>query len=150
MSDRTGIDTVLRQAADRGEVPGVVALAGTSQGATYEGAFGRRDLSKPDPMTPDTVFWIASMTKAIVSTAAMQMVERGRVGLDQNLGEILAPLATPRVIEGWDDAGKPRLRPARSVDPGPLSLLALALHARSRRAQQRWHYFWKSWHVLRD
>ena len=89
MSDRTGIDTVLRQAADRGEVPGVVALAGTSQGATYEGAFGRRDLSKPDPMTPDTVFWIASMTKAIVSTAAMQMVERGRVGLDQNLGEIL-------------------------------------------------------------
>ncbi|MBV8868481.1 MAG: beta-lactamase family protein [Acetobacteraceae bacterium] len=124
MSDRTGIDTVLRQAADRGEVPGVVALAGTSQGATYEGAFGRRDLSKPDPMTPDTVFWIASMTKAIVSTAAMQMVERGRVGLDQNLGEILAPLATPRVIEGWDDAGKPRLRPAR----GPVTLRHLLTH----------------------
>ena len=124
MSDRTGIDTVLKQAAQRGDVAGVVALAGTSHGATYEGAFGRRDLSKPDPMTPDTVFWIASMTKAIVSAAAMQMVERGRVGLDQGLGEILPPLATPRVIEGWDDAGKPRLRPAR----GPITLRHLLTH----------------------
>jgi methyl acetate hydrolase len=124
MSSKTAIDTVLRAAAEGGEVPGLVALAGTDQGVTYEGAFGRRDLSKPEPMTPDTVFWIASMTKAIVSAAAMQMVEQGKVGLDKDLGEILPQLAKPQVIEGWDDAGKPRLRPAR----GPVTLRHLLTH----------------------
>jgi CubicO group peptidase (beta-lactamase class C family) len=49
-------------------------------------------------MTSDTVFWVASMTKAIVSAAAMQMVEQGKVGLDQNLGEILPELARPQVL----------------------------------------------------
>jgi methyl acetate hydrolase len=124
MSGNASINQVLRSAVDAGEVPGVVALAGTDQGTTYEGAFGRRDLSKPDPMTPDTVFWIASMTKAIVSAAAMQMVEQNKVGLDQNLGEVLPQLAKPQVLEGWDDAGKPRLRPAR----GPVTLRHLLTH----------------------
>ncbi len=124
MPDTIAIDTLLRTAADGGEVPGVVALAGTDQGTIYEGAFGRRDLSSPDPMTTDTVFWIASMTKAIVSTAAMQMVEQGKVGLDQNLGEILPRLARPQVLDSWDDAGKPLLRPARE----PVTLRHLLTH----------------------
>ncbi len=124
MSNRAEIDTALQAAAGAGDVPGGVALAGTDQGTIYEGAFGRRDLSKPDPMTPDTVFWIASMTKAIVSAAAMQMVEQGKVGLDQDLGEILPQLAKPQVLEGWDDSGKPRLRSAR----GPVTLRHLLTH----------------------
>ncbi len=118
------IDAVLKSAADRGELPGVVALAGTDTGTIYEGAFGKRDLSAPATMTIDTVFWVASMTKAVVSAAAMQMFEQGKVGLDQNLGEILPELAKAQVLEGWGDRGEPKLRPARK----PITLRYLLTH----------------------
>ncbi len=114
MSDGA-IERVLSEAVSRNEVPGVVAAAVRPDGKIYAGAFGRRDVSKPEAMTADTVFWIASMTKALVSTAAMQLVEQGKVTLDQDLGTILPALARPHVLEGWDAAGAPRLRPARAA-----------------------------------
>jgi CubicO group peptidase (beta-lactamase class C family) len=123
MSDRAAIDRLLSDATAKGEIAGVVAAAGSAGGEIYAGAAGRRDLAKPDPMTVDTVFWIASMTKAIVSAAAMQLVEQGKVGLDQDLGGILPALASPSVLEGWDD-GKPRLRPAK----GAITLRHLLTH----------------------
>ncbi len=64
-------------------------------------------------MTLDTVFWIASMTKAITSVAAMQLVEQGRIGLDQPLDSVVPKLANPQVMDGFDADGQPRLRPAR-------------------------------------
>src|ERR1700747_1683897 len=69
----TGIDEVLRQAADAKEIPGVVAVAATPDDILDEGAFGKRDLVKGSDMTLDSVFWIASMTKALTATAAMQL-----------------------------------------------------------------------------
>src|SRR5262247_4038810 len=75
---RPQIDAVLRQAADAREVPGVVAMA-----ATDKGALGPRVLEAGAPaMTMDTVFRIASMTKAITSVAAMQLVEQGKLTLE--------------------------------------------------------------------
>ena len=68
------IDELLRGASERGEVAGVVAMAATREAVLYEGAFGRRGLPDGAAMSLDTVFWIASMTKAITSTAAMQLV----------------------------------------------------------------------------
>ena len=68
---RARIDGVLKQAVDAKEVPGVVAMAATDKGKVYEGAFGTRDLGKGPAMTLDTVFRIASMTKAITCTAAL-------------------------------------------------------------------------------
>jgi methyl acetate hydrolase len=124
MPEISNIDRVLHAAADRGDVPGVVAVAGSDQGQFYEGAFGKRDWSKPDAMTPDTVFWVASMTKAIVSAAAMQMVEQDKVGLDEDLSGLLPGLAQPQVLEGWDDNGEPKLRPARN----PVILRHLLTH----------------------
>jgi methyl acetate hydrolase len=94
-------------------VPGVVALAASRSGTVYQGAFGRRSLADGRPMTLDTVFRIASMTKAVTSVAAMQCVERGQLALDQPAGEIMPELAAPQVLEGFDADGKPRLRPAR-------------------------------------
>ena len=67
-------------------------------------------------MTLDTVFRIASMTKAITGVAAMQCVEQGKLALDQPAGEIMPELAEPQVLDGFDAAGKPRLRPARAQD----------------------------------
>ncbi len=107
------IDRLLRAAADDGRVPGVVALAADSSGPIYQGAFGKRALGGTVAMTPDTMFRIASMTKAVTGVAAMQCVERGLLALDQPAGEILPELAEPRVLEGFDAAGEPLLRPAR-------------------------------------
>ena len=113
MPETAQIDRVLRSAIERGAVPGVVAAAATRGGTVYQGAFGRRVLPDGAAMTADTVFWIASMTKAITSTAAMQLVEQGRLALDAPIGAFLPELAAPQVLEGFDAAGEPRLRPAR-------------------------------------
>jgi CubicO group peptidase (beta-lactamase class C family) len=107
------IDRLLRAAVDDGRVPGVVALAADRSGALYQGSFGKRALGGAVPMSPDTMFRIASMTKAVTGVAAMQCVERGLLALDQPAGEILPELAEPRVLEGFDAAGEPILRPAR-------------------------------------
>src|SRR6516225_2126187 len=76
------VDQLLKTATDRGDVPGVVAMAATREGPVYRGAFGRRALPNGPAMVDDTVFWIASMTKAITSTAAMRLVEQGKLSLD--------------------------------------------------------------------
>ncbi|HET7883100.1 MAG TPA: serine hydrolase domain-containing protein [Acetobacteraceae bacterium] len=107
------IDGLLRAAVDDGRVPGVVALALDRSGVCYQGAFGKRSLNEPAAMTLDTVFRIASMTKAVTGVAAMQCVERGTLALDQPAGEIVPELAEPQVLEGFDADGKARLRPAR-------------------------------------
>src|SRR4029077_16057099 len=80
-ADKAKIDTVLNGAVSSGNVPGVVAVAANDKGVIYEGAFGKRTLPPGTAMTPDTMFWIASMTKAVTSTAAMQMVEQGKLSL---------------------------------------------------------------------
>src|SRR5437868_3236403 len=118
------VDAVLRRATEAREVPGVVAVAATDKGVVYEGAFGVRDLANGPEMTPDTIFRLASMTKAVTSTAAMQLVEQGRLDLDQPIGNVLPELSAPQVIEGFDDAGAPRLRPAKR----PITLRLLLTH----------------------
>ena len=124
MRNQTEIDQVLRQKSDAREIPGVVAIAANSKEVIYQGAFGKRDLSKDDAMTPDSVFWIASMTKAITTAAAMQLVEQGKLSLDAPIGQVLPDLAAPQVLEGFDADGEPRLRPARK----PITLRHLMTH----------------------
>src|SRR5437660_8826032 len=121
---RAQIDAVLRRAVEAKEVPGVVAMAANDKGVIYEGAFGTRDLAKGPDMTLDTIFRLASMTKAVTSVAAMQLVEQGRLELDQPIGNVLPELAAPQVLEGFDDAGAPRLRPAKR----PITLKHLLTH----------------------
>jgi methyl acetate hydrolase len=121
---RAGIDAVLRRAVDAREVPGVVAMAATDAGVFYQGAFGTRNLAGGPAMTLDTVFRIASMTKAITSVAAMQLVEQGRLSLEGPLPEVDPALNAPQVLEGFDASGAPRLRPARR----PITLRHLLTH----------------------
>ena len=65
------IDRLLGQAVETGQLAGVVALAATDKGTVYQGAFGKRSLAAGGAdMLPDSVFWIASMTKAVTSAAA--------------------------------------------------------------------------------
>jgi CubicO group peptidase (beta-lactamase class C family) len=107
------IDAILRNATDAKEVPGVVAMAATDSGIVYEGVFGTRDLAKGPGMTRDTVFRIASMTKAVTSVAAMQLVERGKLKLNEPVPDIDPALSSPQVLEGFDASGAPQLRPAK-------------------------------------
>ena len=119
-----GIDQAFRKAADAKEIPGVVAMAATGDGILYEGAFGKRNLVKGPDMTPDSVFWIASMTKALTATAAMQLVEQGKLQLDEPISKLLPQLAAPQVLEGFNDKGEPKLRPAKR----PITLRQLLTH----------------------
>ena len=124
MRDTANIDQILRQKSDARDIPGVVAVAATSKEVIYQGAFGKRDLAKDDPMTADSVFWIASMTKAITAAAAMQLVEQGKLSLEEPIGKLLPDLAAPQVLEGFDDKGEPKLRAANK----PITLRHLMTH----------------------
>jgi len=124
MAEYRRIDNLLRRAVDSGDVPGVIAIAVSDGERLYETAIGTRDLSTGVPMTLDTMLWYASMTKALVGTAAMQLVEQGHADLDEPIARLLPGLAAPQVLEGYDAAGKPRLRPARR----PITLRHLLTH----------------------
>ena len=124
MQSKAQIDQVLRQKTEAKEIPGVVAMAATAKEVIYQGAYGKRDLSKDDAMTVDSVFWIASMTKAITSAAGMQLVEQGKLSLDEPIGKVLPDLAAPQVLEGFDANGEPKLRPAKQ----PITLRHLMTH----------------------
>src|SRR5258708_4457491 len=103
------IDQVLRKGIENGDVPGIVAMAATRDGPVYEGAFGKRALPEGPAMTADSVFWIASMTKAITTTAAMQLVERGKLALDSPISAVLPELKSPKGLAGFDESGETRL-----------------------------------------
>jgi CubicO group peptidase (beta-lactamase class C family) len=113
MAVASAIDRVLSEAVEAGRVPGVVAIATDGQQTLYAGAFGRRALPDGAPMTRDTVFRIASMTKAITSVAAMQLVEEGRLTLEEPLTSHLPELGELQVLDGFDPDGAPRFRPPR-------------------------------------
>jgi len=104
---------VLKQGVANGTVATAVGLAADARGVFYEGAFGKRDLSEPGGVSQDTVFWLLSMSKAITATACMQLVEQGKLSLDEPASKVLPSLASSSVLEGFDPAGKPILRPAR-------------------------------------
>jgi len=122
--DRDQIDQILREKTDAKEIAGVVAVAAHGSDVIYQGAFGKRDLASDDPMTLDSVFWIASMTKAITTAGAMQLVEQGKLSLDEPIGKVLPELAAPMVLEGFDERDEPKLRAAAR----PITLRQLMTH----------------------
>ena len=99
---RPAIDKVLADAVARGDVPGVVAMATDRRGVIYQGAFGFADVPSRRRLEVDALFRIASMTKAVTSVAAMQLVEGGRLGLDDPAGTYLPELARATVFDKFD------------------------------------------------
>jgi len=104
-------------------VSGVVAMATDRKGIVYQGAAGKRALGKDEAMTTDSVFAIFSTTKAITGTAALQLVEEGKLDLDAPARTYVPDLGQLMVIEGFDNAGQPRLRaPKRDITTRMLML----------------------------
>ena len=103
------IDEKLQAAVAAGAVPGVVAMAADPDGVLYEGAAGKRSTAADDPITPDTMMRIASMTKMITTTAALQLIERGGLRLDAPVKEYRPEFADLPVLTGFD-GDTPQLR----------------------------------------
>ena len=104
MKDLNGI---LNNAVTAGDVPFVVAMTGNSSGVTWSGVAGER--APGIAATEDTVFRIFSMTKAIGSTAAMILMDRGKLSPDTPVEAVLPQFADIKVLDGFD-GDTPRLR----------------------------------------
>jgi methyl acetate hydrolase len=118
------VDDVLRDGIAQRKIPAAAGMFASADKILYSGAFGTRDPSGV-PVTTDSIFSIASMTKAVTTVAAMQLVEQGKVKLDEPVSRVLPKLARPMVVEGFDrDSGKPILRPAKT----PITLKHLLTH----------------------
>jgi methyl acetate hydrolase len=92
-------------------VPAVVAAVANAKTTTYAGAFGTRDSASGKPVQVDSIFAVASMTKAVTSAAAMQLVEQGKLSLDDPIGKHLPEFSKLQVLDGVDaSSGRPKLR----------------------------------------
>ena len=111
---RLRLDDALSAPVQRGDVPMAVGGITDANDVLYIGAFGERALGSGVPVTEDSVFNMASMTKAITGAAAMKLVEQGKLDLDSPVSTWIPDAANLQVLEGFDDAGKPVLRPAAS------------------------------------
>jgi methyl acetate hydrolase len=120
-----GLDETLRAGVRSRAIPCAAAMVATASNTLYEGAFGKRDSASTIDVTIDSIFHIASMTKPVTAVAAMQLVEQGKLGLDDPVARHLPQLAKLQVLEGFDkDTNKPLLRPARK----PVLLRHLLTH----------------------
>ncbi len=117
-------DSTLVSAIAAANLPGVIAMIVDSEGTRYARALGYANAPAETPMREDTLCQIASMTKAIVSVGAMQLVEQGWLTLDSPICEVLPELADPRVITGFAEDGAVQTRPATR----PLTLRHLLTH----------------------
>lgn len=119
MSDnlKSSTDAILnRVVSGNPGVPGVVAMVTDRTTNIYEGAAGKRVLGQDADMTTDSVFAIFSTTKAITGTAALQLVEEGKLDLDAPAKKYAPDIGKLQVLDGFDAAGKPKLRaPKRDI-----------------------------------
>ena len=124
MQIKNRLDQLFADAVAGGKVPGVIATVGDRDGVIYEGAFGDRAPGGDKPMRSDSIAWLASMSKAITSVAAVQLVERGRLDLDAPATEWVPQIGEAQVLTGFDADGQPTFRPPRR----PVTLRHLLTH----------------------
>ena len=121
----TDLSKYLHDAVSRGDIPGVVALVVTRDRVVYVDAFGSLSDAKKAAMPRNAIFNIASMTKPITSVAIMQLVEQGKLRLDDNAATYLPQLAKLPVLSKADlKAGTWQTRPAH----GPITIKELLTH----------------------
>jgi CubicO group peptidase (beta-lactamase class C family) len=122
--NKNAIAQILDRAVTDGAAPGFsVAWLGPDN-IVHGLVAGAHDLAGQHPMRDGSIFWIASLTKAITTAAALQLVERGLLQLNEPVGAHLPKLAEPKVLTGFDTEGNPLTRPARTA----ITLRHLLLH----------------------
>ena len=118
------VQAALQAAVDDGKISGAAAYVGNREGAISSLAVGSRDPVNGAAMREDSIFQIFSMTKAITTVAALQLVERGMLSLHTPIGDIVPELADAQVIDGFADDGSAKLRTADK----PITLHHLLTH----------------------
>ena len=122
---QAAISAFLKDAVDKGQVPGMVALVVGRDGVIYHEAFGKQDVGRNVPMAKDSIFRIASMTKPITSIGLMMLVEDGKVGLADDASMWVPTMRGRQVITDVDQAsGSWKTRPAG----GPITIRQLLTH----------------------
>ena len=106
--DSPKIDNILENAAKQ-KVPAISAAVMSRDSNLYKGHFGFKDLENKNPVDDNTLFRIASMTKAITSTCIYQLIDRDILSLDTNLKDFFPEISDKKVIQGFDDNGDPIL-----------------------------------------
>jgi CubicO group peptidase (beta-lactamase class C family) len=119
------LSTFLTQATARGDVPGVVVTVVNKDGVVYNEAFGKSSTLRNTPMAKDTIFNIASMTKAVTSAAIMILVDEGKLKLDDDVAKYLPKYKDPVVISKFNPADASfETRPAKR----PITIRHLLTH----------------------
>ncbi len=105
------VTSYVQSAIDQGQYAGAVTLIARGGHIVQLKALGHRDAARQEPMRPDSIFQIYSMTKPIVSVAALLLMEEGKLLLDDPVSRFIPQFATMHVLEG-ENADSARLRPA--------------------------------------
>jgi len=100
----TEIDAVLQRAVEQGTVPGVVAAVARNNQVLYYKAFGMKEVAAQKPMTPDTIFRMASMTKPITSAAIMLLQDQRKLSVDDPVSKYLPEFKDREVIATFNAA----------------------------------------------
>jgi len=124
MSLNNALDALLQSTVEKGDLPGVIATVADRDGVIYERACGMRAVGGSTPMSMDTFVWFASLSKAVTTTAAMQLVEQGKLDLDAPAAKLLPEIGKIQVRTGWNADGSPILRAPKS----PVTLRNLLTH----------------------
>jgi CubicO group peptidase (beta-lactamase class C family) len=120
------ISAVLKDATDRGDVPGVVVAVVNKDGVLHHEAFGRSSTLRNTPMTKDTIFNMASMTKPVTSIAIMMLIDEGKLKLDDEVAKYLPKWKDPLVISTFNEADASyETRPAKR----PITIRHLLTHS---------------------
>lgn len=124
------VDQALQQYVDENRVAGVVALVFRDGKPVYERAFGWRDRDAGRRMTPDTIFRIASQTKAITSTAILMLVEEGKIGLNDPVSRFIPTFAKTTVAVRNEPGSGPLIGSGVSLVPAvrPITIRDLLTH----------------------
>jgi CubicO group peptidase (beta-lactamase class C family) len=109
----TAISRFFGDVIARHDVPGVVAIVVGPNKVLYHEAFGKMNVAKNTPMMKDTIFRIASMTKAVTSVGVMQLVEQRKIGLDDDVSKYLPAFKGKQILADVnEEAGTYHTRPA--------------------------------------
>jgi CubicO group peptidase (beta-lactamase class C family) len=90
----------MRGFIDKGEIAGAVTLVADSAGIVHLDASGFADIADQKPMRPDTIFWIASMTKPVTATAVMMLADEGKLSADDLVEEFIPEFARIKTSKG--------------------------------------------------
>ncbi len=100
------IDTAIEAAVEANEIPGAVAMIVRDGAVVYFKRFGYADVADRRPMRKDSIFRIASMTKAITTVSVLQLYERGHFLLSDPVSDFIPEFADPRIVVKVNDDGK--------------------------------------------